>query len=121
MGKRGKSATDAPTGGEATEGPAPIRLAEHPAAARSIPRVRAWAGLVAFVASILLGEQSAVPFVDLIIRSVAIGTIAALVAWAVAQAVWKQIVFSEIAAARKRAVEAQQALLNELEQRDTAS
>ena len=94
-----------------------IRLAEHPGAARSIPRVRAWAGLSGFVLAALLGNQAGLPFIDLVLRALLIGTACLLVAWVVAQAVWKQIVFAEIAAARKRAREAHQALLDELEQR----
>lgn len=93
-----------------------IRLADHPAAARSIPRVRSWAGLLGFVVAAALGNQAGLPFIDLVLRALLIGTACALVAWAAAQAVWKQIVFAEVAAARKRAREAQLKLLDELEQ-----
>lgn len=118
-----KSASDAPESGgdEATSGAPEIRLAEHPGAARSIPRVRSWAGLAGFVIAAVLGNSAGLPFIDLVLRALLIGTASALVAWAAAQAVWKQIVFAEIAAARKRAREAQLALLEELEQQAGSS
>lgn len=97
------------------DGHTPIRIADHPRASRSIARVRAWGALVGFAIAAYLGHKAGLTFVDLVIRSILIGGASYLVAWAGAQAIWRQIVFAELAVRRREANEAQQAMLEELE------
>jgi hypothetical protein len=92
-----------------------IRLAQHPRAMRSITRARAWGALVGFAIAAYLSHKAGLTFTDLVIRSILIGIGSYLMVWAVAQAIWKQIVFAELAARRKEAAEKQAALLEELQ------
>ncbi len=98
------------------DGHIPIRIADHPRARRSIARVRAWGALIGFGLAAYLGNKAGLPFVDLVLRSIGIGMASYLVAWAGAQAVWKQIVFAELAVRRRDVAETQQALLDKLEE-----
>jgi hypothetical protein len=103
-------------GEETTEdGHTPIRIADHPRARRAIARSRAWGALIGFGLAAYFGDKAGVPFVDLVLRSIGIGIAAYLVAWAGAQAIWRQILFAELAVRRREANESQQALLEELE------
>ncbi len=100
----------------ADDGHIPVRLADHPRASKSIPRIRAWGAVVGFAVAAYFGDKAGLPFVDLVIRSILIGMATSLVVWAGAQAVWKQIVFAEIASARKEAAEKQKELIEAIEQ-----
>lgn len=100
---------------EQDAGRSSITLANHPRAMRSIETLRAWAGVLGFGLTMVLGWRAGVPFVELTARSIAIGAAAYLVMWAGAQSVWKQIVYAEVAAARRRANEQRLALLEEAE------
>jgi hypothetical protein len=101
--------------GEEAEGSGGIRLAEHPRAMRSIARARAWGALAGFAIAAYLSHKAGLTFVDLVIRSIGIGIASYLMVWAASQAIWKQIVFAELAARRKEAAEKQAALLEELQ------
>ncbi|MBJ7472422.1 MAG: hypothetical protein JHD16_14035 [Solirubrobacteraceae bacterium] len=115
MAKKSKDAE-----GEADDAPAdghiPVRLADHPRASRSIPRIRAWGAVIGFGVAAYFGDKAGLPFVDLVLRSILIGFATGLAVWAGAQAVWKQIVFAEIAVARKEAAEKQKELIEAIEQ-----
>ena len=113
-----KAKDEEPEDGEETteDGHIPVRLADHPRAAPSIARIRAWAALIGFAVAVYFGNKAGLPFVDLVIRSILIGLATSLAVWAGAQAVWKQIVFAEIAAARKEANEKQREIIEALEQ-----
>lgn len=104
------------TSEETTDGHIPIRIADHPRASRSIARIRAWGALVGFALAAYLGYKAGLTFIDLVIRAIGIGIASYLVAWAGAQAVWKQIVFAEVALRRREANEAQQKLLADLDE-----
>lgn len=114
MAKAKKDDADAPE--PTADGHIPIRIAEHPGAMRSIARIRSWGALVGFAIAAYLGNKAGLTFVDLVIRSILIGAASYLVAWAGAQAVWRQVVFAELAARRKDAAEKQQQLLADLEE-----
>ncbi|MEH3053740.1 MAG: hypothetical protein PGN13_06975 [Patulibacter minatonensis] len=103
--------SDAP----ATEERTAIRIADHPRAKYSIGRAKSWGAIVGFALTAWLSYRGGIPFVDLVIRSIAIGALASLGVWAVAQMVWKQILFAELAHARKEALELQKTILEELE------
>ena len=116
---KSKEPDDELDGDETTEdGHIPVRLKDHPRAAQSIARVRAWGAVLGFAVAAWFGNKAGLPFVDLVIRSILIGMATSLVVWAGAQAVWKQIVFAEIAKARKEALEKQQELIDAIENRD---
>ncbi|MBO9533328.1 MAG: hypothetical protein J7513_10180 [Solirubrobacteraceae bacterium] len=104
--------TDA--GGERTA----IRLSEHPRASASIARAKAWGAIAGFGVTAYIGYKGGIPFVDLVVRSIIIGALTCLATWGAAQAIWKQIVFAELAAARKEALETQKAILDELKDPD---
>lgn len=114
MSRKSPPTLDETLPGGAPDGHTPIRLADHPRASSSIARVRAWGALVAFAVAAWLGYRMGLPFVDLVARSIVFGVAGWLVAWAAAQTVWRQLVYAEVAAARRRATEAQQAILAEL-------
>lgn len=105
---------------EPTEEPAAvgsgIRIADHPQARRSIARAKAWGGVVGFGITAWFSWQAGTPFAEATLRSVGIGAATALAVWALAQAAWKQIIFAELAARRREAVETQKAILSELDE-----
>ncbi|MDO9354447.1 MAG: hypothetical protein Q7T55_12180 [Solirubrobacteraceae bacterium] len=101
--------------GESADGHTPIRIADHPRARNAIARSRAWASLIGFGLGAFFGDRAGVPFVDLVLRSIGIGIGAYLAVWAGALAIWRQILFAELAVRRREANESQQALLAELE------
>lgn len=106
--------------GESPEdGHVPVRLKDHPRAAGSISRASAWGAVVGFVVAAYFGNKVGLPFVDLVIRSILIGIATSLVVRFAAQVIWKQIVFAEIAIARKEAAEKQQELIDAIENRDS--
>lgn len=106
--------TDSPD----SEDKAKIRIADHPRARASISRAKSWGAVLGFAIAAWFGYKAGNPFVDVVVRSILIGAAASLTVWAVAQAIWKQIIFAEVAAARKKAVETQKAILDELENPD---
>ncbi len=107
-------ATQAPEGEERTG----LRLADHPRARASISRAKAWGAIAGFAIASWYGYRMGNPFVDIVIRAILVGALTSLAVWGAAQAVWKQILFAELAAKRKEAVETQKAILEELEDPD---
>lgn len=97
-------------------GHTPVTLDGHPRARHAIETWRAWAGLGAFALSMLLGWQAAVPFVELVGRSIVLGAGAFVGVWAASLVIWRQLVLAEVAAARRRAREQREELLAEAEQ-----
>lgn len=106
--------TDAPE----SESRTGIRLTDHPRARASISRAKGWGAIVGFAIAGWYGYRMGNPFVDVVIRCIVVGALTSLAVWGVAQAIWKQIVFAELAARRKEAVETQKAILDELEDPD---
>lgn len=110
MSMAGDISTDTPDG-ERT----PIRIADHPRARHSISRAKSWGAVVGFAVSAWFGYRLGNPFVDIVVRSILLGALTSLAVWGCAVAIWKQIIFAELAAARKDALETQRAILSELE------
>jgi hypothetical protein len=79
-----------------------ISIAAHPRARASIRRARARTALVAFVAVLLAALHGGVGAQDAIVRALLAGVAGNLVAWAIAVALWRQIVLAELRAAHER-------------------
>jgi hypothetical protein len=103
------------TGTDASEERTGLRLVDHPRARASIARAKGWGAIAGFAIAGWYGYRMGNPFVDVVIRCILVGALTSLAVWGVAQAIWKQIVFAELAAKRKEAVEKQKAILDELE------
>lgn len=87
-------------------GPALPSVADHPRAATQVTRVKAWAGLAAFLLVAFLSMQAGVPTADALLRALVAGIAAYLVAWACAVAVWRHLVIAELRAVRRARAEA---------------
>jgi hypothetical protein len=95
--------SDAPTTVQRAAGP--IAVTAHPRASRSVRRVRAAAGLAGFLITLLLSLKAGVPAWDATARALVAGVILHLTGWAVAVAVWRQLILAELQAAHDRRVE----------------
>jgi len=87
-------------------GPALPSVANHPRAATQVARAKAWAGLAGFLLVGWLSLQAGVPTADLLLRALAAGVAAYVVAWACAVAVWRHLVNAELRAVRRARAEA---------------
>jgi hypothetical protein len=103
-GKGGKGRTGAR--GSAASGPALPSVANHPRAAAQVARAKAWAGLAGFLLVGWLSLQAGVPTADLLLRALAAGVGAYVLAWACAVAVWRHLVIAELRAVRRARAEA---------------
>jgi uncharacterized membrane protein YccC len=79
-----------------------ISLAAHPRAGTSIRRARARTALIAFVVVLLAALHGGVGAQDAILRALVAGVAGNLVAWAIAVALWRQIVLAELRVAREK-------------------
>jgi hypothetical protein len=86
------------SGAPQATGPEPITLRSHPAAMASIRRIRARAGLGAFVVVVLLSLHHGLSLPDSAARALAAGIAVQLVAWKAAVIVWRQIVLVQVRA-----------------------
>lgn len=80
----------------------PVRVSAHPRARRSVRRVRAAAGLVVLVVVIALSLRAGLPAWDAVARALACAVGAHFAAWALALAIWRQLVLAELELARQR-------------------
>jgi hypothetical protein len=97
--KAGKDVTPAPAG---TRGPM-LFLAEHPRAASSIARAKAWGGLAGF----LLGGYLSLPTETLPaagLRALAAGAVCYVAVWAGAVFLWRRLVVAELRGAQQAEV-----------------
>lgn len=92
--------------GSAASGPALPSVANHPRAAAQVTRAKAWAGLAGFLLVGWLSLQAGVPTADLLLRALAAGIGAYLLAWACAVAIWRHLVIAELRAVRRARAEA---------------
>jgi hypothetical protein len=83
----------------------PIAVTAHPRASRSVRRVRAAAGLAGFLIALLLSLRSGVPAWDATARALIAGVALHLAGWAIAVAVWRQLILAELQAAHDRRAE----------------
>jgi hypothetical protein len=90
-----------------------IRVSEHPAAARSIRRLRGWAGIAGFVLLVLLSRRAGLPGTDTVLRALIGGVAFHLVAWVLALAVWRRLVIIELEQAHRRRQDAVRAAFEE--------
>lgn len=82
--------------------PVSITIGAHPRARRSVQRARALGGLLGFVVTLVLSLRAGVPAWDATARSLGAGIVVHLAAWAIAVAVWKQLMLAEIQALHDR-------------------
>jgi hypothetical protein len=85
----------------AAEAP-PLAVATHPRAALAVARFKSWAGLAGFVLGGLVSLNAGVPEPEALLRALGVGLLMWLVAWALAVAVWKQVLLAELKAATER-------------------
>jgi len=78
--------------------PVSITIGAHPRARRSVQRARALGGLLGFVVALVLSLRAGVPAWDATARSLIAGIVVHLAAWAIAVAVWKQLMLAELQA-----------------------
>jgi ABC-type uncharacterized transport system permease subunit len=95
--KKDKQAAAAPE--RASNG---ITIGAHPRARRSVQRMRALGGLVGFLLTLLMSLHAGVPAFDATARALIAGIALHLVAWAVAVAVWRQLIYAELRAIHDR-------------------
>jgi hypothetical protein len=81
-----------------------IRLSAHPRARRHIAIAKGWGGLIAFLLALKLARGAALPWPDAIERSVLAGVVGYVVAWAIAQTVWRHIALAELEQLRKKLI-----------------
>jgi hypothetical protein len=87
-----------------------LSVATHPHARRSVREIKAWTGLAAFAAALVLSLGAGVPMAMAVERALMAGMAGYLVAWGCALAVWRALLaaqlharIEEIKAARERA------------------
>jgi hypothetical protein len=96
-GKKGdRPATGGSSGGEGTG----MTLAEHPRAARSVARAKAWGGLAGFALGGYL-SLSTHTLADAGLRALAAGVVCYVAAWAIAVFLWRRLVVAELSHARQ--------------------
>jgi hypothetical protein len=93
-------------GARGSAGPALPSVANHPRAAAQVARAKAWAGLAGFLLVAFLSLRAGVPTADLLLRALAAGVAAYVLAWACAVAVWRHLVIAELRAVRRHKAEA---------------
>ena len=81
---------------EAAEG---ASIANHPRAAASIRRMKAWAGLAGFAIAAVLSLQASVPVVTVGLRALGAGVIGYMLAWWAGVLIWRQLILAEQKAA----------------------
>lgn len=82
-----------------------IRLSAHPKARRHIGMAKGWGGLIAFAIVLKLSRGSAaLPWPDAIERACVAGVVGYVVAWAIAQTVWRHIALAELEQLRTKLI-----------------
>ena len=80
----------------------PITIGGHPRATRSVRRARALGGLLGLFVTLVLSLRAGVPAWDATARALVAGVAVHLAAWAVAVAVWRQLMLAELHAQHER-------------------
>lgn len=99
MAKKPKDAQGAESAGGDED--RPYTIDDHPNARRSIEHTRSWAAVVSFALVTLMSVQAAVPAFDAGVRGLIAGVLAYVLAWSVAVTIWREVVRSELEAARQ--------------------
>jgi hypothetical protein len=82
-----------------------ITIGAHPRARRSVRRARALGGLLGFLVTLVLSLRAGVPGFDAAARALIAGIVVHLAAWAIAVAVWKQLMLAELQQLHDRRLE----------------
>ena len=85
--------------------PVRITIGAHPRARRSVQRARALGGLLGFLVTLVLSLNAGVPAFDATARALIAGIVVHLAAWAIAVAVWKQLMLAELQQLHDRRLE----------------
>jgi hypothetical protein len=85
--------------------PVSITIGAHPRARRSVQRARALGGLLGFLVTLVLSLRAGVPGFDAAARALMAGIVVHLAAWAIAVAVWKQLMLAELQQLHDRRLE----------------
>lgn len=80
-------------------------VANHPRGGQQVKQAKGWAGLIGFALVALVSWRGDVPTEDLILRALAGGIVAYLVVWAIAVAVWRHLVVTELDMKREERAE----------------
>lgn len=80
-------------------------VANHPRGGAQVKQAKGWAGLLGFGLVAVVSWQSDVPTEDLLLRALAGGIVAYLVVWAIAVAVWRHLVVTELDIRREERAE----------------
>jgi len=76
-----------------------VSLADHPRAAPSIRRIKAFGGMAGFAIAVLEGLSHGAPFAAMLLRGLELGLLGNVVAWAAAVAIWKRVLTAQATAA----------------------
>jgi len=87
-GKDGKGKSGAASGG--------VSIASHPRARAAVRRAKGWGGLAGFGIAAYVSFSAGIPIPMVVLRAVAVGIAAYMVAWACAVTVWKYLVLAEM-------------------------
>ena len=87
-GKDGKSKSGGSSGG--------VSIASHPRARAAVRRAKGWGGLAGFGIAAYVSFSAGIPIPMVVLRAVAVGIAAYMVAWACAVTVWKHLVLAEM-------------------------
>ncbi len=79
-----------------------ISITGHPRAQRGVRRARAAAGLAGFLVAALMAHRASLPTFDVLVRALAAGIIAHVVAWRLAVAYWRAAILAELETARRK-------------------
>jgi hypothetical protein len=110
------TAPDRPAASGESDWPA-ISVAAHPRAARSVRRIKAWAGLAGFLVVGLLSWQAGADPFTIGVRALATGVGLYLAAWAVAVKIWQALVVHETETEARRLMERREELLRQIEEK----
>jgi hypothetical protein len=83
-----------------------LTLAEHPRAARSVARAKAWGGLAGFALGGYL-SLSTHTLADAGLRALAAGVVCYVAAWAISLFLWRRLVVAELSHARQELIAAE--------------
>lgn len=89
-GKGGKGKSGGSSGG--------VSIASHPRARAAVRRAKGWGGLAGFGIAAYVAFSAGIPMPMVVLRAVAVGIAAYMVAWACAVTVWKYLVLAELRA-----------------------
>ena len=95
--KKAKKAKKGKDGkGKSGGSPGGVSIASHPRARAAVRRAKGWGGLAGFGIAAYVSFSAGIPIPMVVLRAVAVGIAAYMVAWACAVTVWKYLVLAEL-------------------------